>query len=105
MKNRTPLHQSPTSSQHNHISKLQEGKTQRNPIPNGTDTIGKFQACKKAGSSINDQQKCFPKHQLDATRTDFQNFYPQLGAAIHVNALSFQVECTPITLLTTTKKQ
>ena len=35
----TPRHQSPSSFQHNHISKFQKGKTQHNPIPNGTDTF------------------------------------------------------------------
>ena len=38
-KKRTPRHQSPSSFQHNHISKFQKGKTQHNPIPNGTDTF------------------------------------------------------------------
>ena len=58
-KKRTPRHQSPSSFQHNHISKFQKGKTQHNPIPNGTDTLGKFQTCKNAGKSINNQNHVF----------------------------------------------
>ena len=58
-KKRTPRHQSPSSFQHNHISKFQKGKTQHNPIPNGTDTLGKFQTCKNAGKSINNQNYVF----------------------------------------------
>ena len=58
-KKRTPRHQSPSSFQHNHISKFQKGKTQHNPIPNGTDTLGKFQTCKKAGKTINNQNHVF----------------------------------------------
>ena len=45
----TPRRQSPSSFQHNHISKFQKGKTQHNPIPNGTDTLGKFRTYKNAG--------------------------------------------------------
>ena len=45
-------HQSPSSFQHNHISKFQKGKTQHNPIPNGTDTLGKFRTYKNAGKNI-----------------------------------------------------
>ena len=58
-KKRTPRHQSPSSFQYNHISKFQKGKTQHNPIPNGTDTLGKFQTCKNAGKSINNQNHVF----------------------------------------------
>ena len=58
-KKRTPRHQSPSSFQHNHISKFQKGKTQHNPIPNGPDTLGKFQTCKNAGKSINNQNHFF----------------------------------------------
>ena len=58
-KKRTPRHQSPSSFQHNHISKFQKGKTQHNPIPNGPDTLGKFQTCKNAGKSINNKNHVF----------------------------------------------
>ena len=56
MGKKKPRHQSPSSFQHNHISKFQKGKTQHNPIPNGT---GKFQTCKNAGKSINNQNHVF----------------------------------------------
>ena len=51
--------QSPLSFQHNHISKFQKGKTQHNPIPNITDTLGKFPSCKNPGKSINNQNHVF----------------------------------------------
>ena len=38
---------------HNSQNQVQKGKTQRNPIPNGINTIGKFQTCKKKASNIN----------------------------------------------------
>ena len=47
---------------HNHISKFQKGKTQHNPIPNGTDTLGKFRTYKNAGKNIN-----VPKHVFQNT--------------------------------------
>jgi len=59
-------HQSPSSFQHNHISKFQKGKTQHNPIPNGTDTLGMFQTISSKT----------PAGQLDAARTDFQKSFP-----------------------------
>ena len=58
-KKRTPRHQSPSSFQHNHFSKFQSDKTQCDQIPHGTDTIGKFQTCKNAGKSINNQNHVF----------------------------------------------
>ena len=58
-KKRTPRHQSPSSFQHNHISKFQSDKTQCDQIPHGTETIGKFQTCKNAGKSINNQNHVF----------------------------------------------
>ena len=59
MEKKNPRHQSPSSFQHNHISKFQSDKTQCDQIPHGTDTIGKFQTCKNAGKSINNQNYGF----------------------------------------------
>ena len=72
----TSRHQSPSSFQHNHISKFQKGKTQHNLIPNGTDTLGKFRTYKNAGKKNQWSKPCLPKHQLDAARTDFQKSFP-----------------------------
>jgi hypothetical protein len=87
-----PRHQSPSSFQHNQISKFQMGKTQHNPITNGTDTLGKFQTCKNAGKSINNQKQCFPNTSWTPPASTSTILSPQLDAAKHVNALSFQVE-------------
>ena len=65
-KKRTPRHQSPSSFQYNHISKLQKGKTQRNPIPNKTNTLENSEPTRT-------QVKI---SMLDAARTDFQKSFP-----------------------------
>jgi hypothetical protein len=89
---KNPRHQSPSSFQHNHISKFQKGKTQHNPIPNGTDTLGKFRTYKNAGKNIN-----VPKHVFQNTTSTqhappSSNLSPQLNATKQVNALSFQMD-------------
>jgi hypothetical protein len=53
-------HQSLTSFPNNHESpNCKKGKTQHNPIPNGIDTISKFQTYKNAGKTNNDQKHIF----------------------------------------------
>ena len=76
MEKRTPRHQSPSSFQHNHIFKFQSDKTQCDQIPHGTDTIGKFQTCKNAGKSINNQNHVF---QTQAGRSTHRlpQFFPR----------------------------
>jgi hypothetical protein len=43
--------------------------------------------------SLQCSKTCFPKLHLDAARTDFQIFFPQLNATKQVNALSFEMWC------------
>ena len=94
----TPRHQSPSSFQHNHISKFQKGKTQHNPIPNGTDTLGKFRTYKNAGKNINVPNHVFQNTSWTQHAPTSRNLSPQLNATKQVNALSFQMGCsiTPI---------
>ena len=58
-KKRTPRHQSPSSFQHNHIQ-ISKWQHPMRSNSHGTDTIvGKFQTCKNAGKSINNQNHIF----------------------------------------------
>jgi len=80
---------------HNHISKFQKGKTQHNPIPNGTDTLGKFRTYKNAGKNINVPKHVFQNTTWTQHAPTSRNLSPQLNATKQVNALSFQMGCMP----------
>ena len=93
MEKRNPSPTIPSSFQHNHISKFQKGKTQHNPFPNGTDTLGKFRTYKNAGKNINVPNHVFQNTSWTQHAPASKNLSPQLNATKQLNALSFQMGC------------
>jgi len=64
-----------------------------NPIPNGTDTLGKFRTTKNAGKNINCPNHVFQNTSWTQDAPTSRNLSPQLNATQQVNALSFQMGC------------
>ena len=65
---------------------VSKGETQHNPIPNGTDTLGKFRTYKNAGKNINVPNHVFQNTSWTQHAPTSRNLSPQLNAKKQVNA-------------------